>query len=136
MTDHEHDGTALDDQFRAQSHHRGHRKAQSSGGRARGCLPVLIVLAIVLGLVYFGLTKGIDFVRDQFGDPEDYAGPGSGAVTVEVVSGDTIPDMGRTLEDADVVASSDAFVDAASGDPCASTIQAGFYPLKKKMKAA
>jgi UPF0755 protein len=136
MTDPDHERTALDDQFHAQSYHGGHRKAKTSGGRARGCLPVLIVLAVVLALIYVGLTKGIDFVQDQFGDPEDYAGPGSGSVTVEVVSGDTIPDMGRTLEDADVVASADAFIDAASGDPCAPTIQAGFYPLKKKMKAA
>ena len=111
-------------------------RRRASGGRARGCLPALIVLAIVLALIYVGLTRGIDFVQDQFGDPEDYAGPGSGSVTVEVVSGDTIPDMGRTLEDADVVASADAFIDAASGDPCAPTIQAGFYPLKKKMQAA
>jgi UPF0755 protein len=136
MTDPEHEGTALDDEFHARTHAGGRRKATTTGSRARGCVPVLIVLAIILALLYVGLTKGIDFVQDQFADPEDYPGPGSGAVTVEVVSGDTIPDMGRTLEDADVVASADAFTDAASGNSCATNIQAGFYPLKKKMKAA
>ena len=135
MTDPEHEGTALEQEFHAQSH-RGHRRAGSSGGRARSCLTVLVALAIVLALLYVGLTKGIDVVRDQFGDPEDYPGPGSGSVSVEVVSGDTIPDMGRTLENAGVVASADAFSDAASANSCATNIQAGFYPLKKKMKAA
>ncbi len=136
MTDPEHDGTALEEEFHAQTHAGGRRKAKTTGGKVRGCLPVLVVLAIVLGLLYVGLTKGIDFVQDQFGAPEDYPGPGSGSVTVEVVSGYTIGDMGRALEEADVVASADAFIDEASGDPCAPTIQAGFYPLKKKMKAA
>jgi UPF0755 protein len=136
MTDPEHEGTALEDQFHAQSHPGGHRRKASTGRRVRGCLPLLIGLVIILGLLYFGVTKGVDFLQDQFADPEDYPGPGSGSVTVEVVSGDTIGDMGRSLEDADVVASADAFIDAASGDPCAPTIQAGFYPLMKKMKAA
>lgn len=136
MTDPELEGTALDEEFHAQSQSGGHRKGASPGGRARGCLAVLIVLAIVLALLYVGLTKGIGFVQDQFGDPEDYPGPGSGSVTVEVIQGDTIGDMARTLEDDGVVASAEAFSDAASGNVCATNIQAGFYPLKKKMKAA
>ena len=137
MTDPEHDGTALDDEFHAQSHAGGHRKAKATGGRARGCLPVLIVLAIVLALLYVGLTRGIDFVQDQFGDPEDYPGPGSGSVTVEVVSGDTIGDMGRTLEEAGCGGfRRRVHRRGLRQTPCAPTIQAGFYPLKKKMKAA
>jgi len=136
MTDHEHEGTALDEQFHSQSVAGGRRRRKTTGSRFRSCLPVLIVLAIVLGLLYLGVTKGVDFFKDQFADPEDYAGPGTGEVTFEVVSGDSIAQMGRNLKEDGVVASAEAFTDAASGDPCAKSIQAGFYLLKMRMKAA
>jgi UPF0755 protein len=136
MTDADHEGAAVDEHYHSHAAAGGRRRRTTKSSRVRGCLPVLIVVAIVLVLLYVGVTKGVGFLQDQFADPEDYPGPGAGAVTVEVVSGDTIGDMGRTLEDEGVVASADAFIDAASGDPCAPTIQAGFYPLKKKMRAA
>ncbi|GEP34066.1 hypothetical protein NSZ01_18340 [Nocardioides szechwanensis] len=113
----------------------------SAGGRRRkgrgisGCLPVLVALAIVAGLLYFGVTRGIDFLQDQFSDAEDYPGPGSGQVTFEVVSGDSISDMGRNLKAAGVVASVEAFTAAAGQNPEATSIQAGYYSLQKKMKA-
>ncbi len=136
MTDPEHEGAALEEQFRSQAAVGGRRRGAAKGGRMRSCLPVLIVLAIVLALLYLGVTKGVDFVKDQFADPEDYAGPGTGQVTFEVVSGDSIAQMGRNLEEEGVVASAEAFTDEASGDPCAKGIQAGFYLLKEKMRAA
>ena len=113
----------------------------SEGGRRRrrrgisGCLPVLVALAIVAGLLFFGGTKVVNWFEDQFSDAEDYSGPGSGQVTFEVVSGDSIADMGRNLKEAGVVASVEAFTTAAGENPEATSIQAGFYSLKKKMKA-
>ena len=136
MTDSDREGTALDEQFHAQAVVGGRRRRTTARSRIRSCLPVLVVLAIVLGLLYVGVTRGVDFLQDQFGDPADYPGPGTGQVTFEVVRGDSITRMGQNLEDEGVVASSDAFVDAASADPCAPNIQAGFYLLKKKMRAA
>jgi UPF0755 protein len=44
--------------------------------------------------------------------------------------------MGRNLKAAGVVASVEAFVDAATADTRSSGIQVGFYPLKKKMRAS
>jgi UPF0755 protein len=126
----EDDGSLSDDFYEA-----------SAGGRRRkrrgvsGCLPVLVALAIVGGLLYFGITRGVDFLQDQFSDAEDYPGPGSGQVTFEVVSGDSIADMGRNLKAADVVASVDAFTAAAGQNSDSTSIQAGYYSLKKKMKA-
>lgn len=113
----------------------------SSGARRRkrkatGCVPVLLVLAVVGGLLYFGAMWGKNWVEDQFGDPEDYPGPGTGSVTFEVHAGDSVAQMGRNLEEAGVVASAEAFTDEASDDPGATGIQVGFYPLKKEMKAA
>jgi len=44
--------------------------------------------------------------------------------------------MGRGLKDAGVVASVQAFLNAAAGEPGASAIQVGFYQFKKQMAAA
>ena len=121
--------------------HPAPRRSTRAGGRRKrrrvsGCIPVLLVLAVVGGLLYFGVQWGRGFIEEQFGDPEDYAGPGTGSVTFEVRQGDTIGDMGRNLEEAGVVASVEAFTDAASEDPDAIGIQAGFYQLRTEMKAA
>ena len=112
------------------------------GGRRRkkrrsipGCLAVLLALAVLVGGFYVGVTRGVDFLRDQFADPEDYAGPGKGKVTFQVEEGDTLSEMGRGLKEVGVVASVQAFIDAANGDPEASGIQVGYYQLKKQMAA-
>jgi UPF0755 protein len=97
---------------------------------------MILVLGLIVAGLYLGLTKGIAYVKDQFADPEDYPGPGSGSVTVEVHSGETASDIAQTLEKADVVASSEAFTNAANGRADeAAKIQAGFYELQKKMAA-
>jgi len=45
----------------------GRRRKERS--RLPGCLAVLVALALVVGGFYFAVTKGVDFVRDQFADP-------------------------------------------------------------------
>jgi UPF0755 protein len=110
----------------------GHRRKRRG---ISGCLPVLVVLAVLGGLLYVGVTQGVDFVKDQFGEAEDYPGPGTGQVSFEVSSGDTATDIGRNLKAQGVVASVDAFVSAANSEPKAGGIQVGFYSLKKEMAA-
>ncbi|WP_235539021.1 endolytic transglycosylase MltG [Nocardioides sp. Soil796] len=110
------------------------------GKRRRGPFGCLIAL-VVVGLIAAGLAllgvKGIDWVKDQFGEGEDYSGPGTGEVSIIVESGDTATDIGRTLKDADVVASVEAFTKAASARADeAARIQPGSYTLKQKMKAS
>ncbi|WP_101524602.1 endolytic transglycosylase MltG [Nocardioides houyundeii] len=100
-----------------------------------GCLAVLLALAVLAGGFYVAVTKGVDFVSDQFGSVEDYPGPGTGTVTFQVEQGDTVAAMGRGLKKEKVVASVQAFIDAASADPNSSTIQAGTYELAKEMRA-
>lgn len=114
----------------------GGRRKKKRRRSVPGCLAVLVALAVLIGGFYFGVTKGVDFVRDQFADPEDYAGPGRGKVTFQVESGDSIAEMGRGLKDAGVVASVQAFLNAAAGEAGASGIQVGFYEFKKEMAAA
>lgn len=110
----------------------------SSGhGRRRrsGCLPILVVGIVFLAILgWFGRGMIAD-VKDMFAGPEDYPGPGSGEVSVTVDPGQSIASMGAELEDLGVVASSDAFVDAARAKPD-ETIQAATYLLKKEMKAS
>jgi len=113
----------------------GGRRAPKQRRRGPGCLIALIVLAVIIGGGYLAVSKGVDKIRDQFSSAPDYSGPGTGSVTFEVKSGDTASDIGRALKADDIVASVDAFISAADADPQASNIQAGFYSLKKQMKA-
>lgn len=101
----------------------------------RGCLPVIIALAIIAVLGYFVYDRGVDFLRDTLAGPEDYAGDGSGSVPIEIPSGSTATDIAAILYEADVVKSEQAFVDAANANPQSSSIQAGFYEMRKQMSA-
>jgi UPF0755 protein len=114
----------------------GGRRAERSRRRGPGCLIALVILAVLAGVAYWGVTTGIDKVQDQFSSADDYPGPGSGEVNFEVKQGDSIAEMGRGLKAAGVVASVDAFIEAAGANPEAGKIQAGFYPLLKEMKAS
>jgi len=114
----------------------GGRRAQKSRRRGPGCLIALVILALLAGALYYGVTTGIDKIKGQFSSAEDYPGPGSGEVSYEVKAGDTATDIGRGLKDAGVVASVDAFIEAAQAEPRSSSIQAGFYPLLQEMKAS
>jgi len=103
--------------------------------RGIGCLVALAVLAALLGGLYLGASMGIDALKDRFSDPEDFAGPGHGSVLVEVAEGDSATDIGSALVDKGVVASLEAFTDAATTNPDSTGIQVGFYELQKEMPA-
>jgi UPF0755 protein len=111
----------------------GRRRRERS--RIPGCLAVLVALALVVGVFYFGVTKGVALLRDQFADPEDFAGPGKGKVTFQVEEGDSLSEMGRGLKEVGVVASVQAFIDAASAESRSTGIQVGYYQLKRQMAA-
>lgn len=113
----------------------GGRRAERSRRRGPGCLIGLVLLALLFGGLYLGVTKGVDFVKDQFEGTPDYPGPGTGEVVFEVKEGDSVAEMGRGLKALDVVKSVDAFTDAASANPDSTKIQVGFYSLRLQMKA-
>ncbi|MGB0102132.1 MAG: endolytic transglycosylase MltG [Nocardioides sp.] len=114
----------------------GRRRAQRKRRTLPGCLAVLIAIAIVVGGFYFVVTWGIEKVGDQFQSAADYEGPGSGKVVFQVESGDTAATIGRRLKDDGVVASVEAFIDAANSNPEWSSLQVGYFQLKKEMAAA
>jgi UPF0755 protein len=113
----------------------GGRRAERSRRRGPGCLIGLVVLALLFGGLYLGVTKGVDFVKDQFEGTPDYPGPGTGEVVFEVKDGDSVTEMGRNLKELDVVKSVDAFTEAASANPDSTRIQVGFYTMRLQMKA-
>ena len=113
----------------------GGRRAERSRRRGPGCLFGLVVLALLFGGLYFGVTKGVDFVKDQFEGTPDYPGPGTGEVVFEVQEGDNAAEIGRNLKAADIVKSVDAFTQAATANPDSVKIQVGSYQMRLQMKA-
>lgn len=112
------------------THHRKHRR------RSRmGCVAVGLAIAVLLVGAYLLYHFGISTLRAQLSPPEDYPGPGRGSVLIEVESGDTASDIAATLVEHDVVASREAFTDAAVADPASQGIQVGFYEMRKQMSA-
>jgi len=116
----------------------GHSEGRRRRKRRRsipGCLAVLVALAVIVGGLWFGVSKGVDLLRDQFADPADFTGQGRGRVVFEVEEGDSISEMGRGLKAQGVVASVQAFINAAQAEPDSTGIQVGFYKLRKRVPA-
>jgi UPF0755 protein len=111
---------------------------EPADARPRRRRPVAIVLSlIVLGALVAGIVIGgkalIGLVNPT---DEDYSGEGTGSVQVRVADGDTLSDIGRSLVDADVIASVGPFVAAADSRPAAMGIQPGVYGLREQMSGA
>jgi UPF0755 protein len=101
--------------------------------RRRTLLWVSMVVALALIAVagYFGLQQILGI-----GGYDDYSGKGESQVVVEVKNGESTGDIAATLADADVVASSRAFVAAAESDERVRAIQPGYYVVKTKSSGA
>ncbi|WP_329104006.1 endolytic transglycosylase MltG [Streptomyces sp. NBC_01439] len=114
------------------------------GGRSKGDKPkkrsgtaCLVAAVVILGVVGGGGYYGYNYIKARFSSAEDFAGEGSGEIVeVEIPKGSGLMQMGLILKKAGVVASGQAFVDAASKLPPGKAIQAGVYPLRKEMSAA
>ena len=109
---------------------RGRRRRRRSGFVV--AIMFLIVIALFVGLV----IGGVRVLGNLFNPAADYSGPGTGSVEVQITPGQSVRSIGNTLADADVIASEQAFVDAARGDKDAESIQPGFYQLREHMQAS
>ncbi|MFF1414643.1 endolytic transglycosylase MltG [Streptomyces sp. NPDC058289] len=117
----------------------GGRRSGRSGGqpKKRSGMACLIAAVVIVGVLGGGGYYGYSYIKDKFGSAEDFAGSGiDETVDVEIPKGAGLGQMGRILKEKGVVASAQAFVDAASSAPNGKSIQPGIYPLKKKMSAA
>lgn len=115
-------------------HRRGARKPVKRKRRGRTFFALFFTL-ILLGGLAGGVWYGFDKIQNFF-DAPDYAGAGSGEVTVQVKKGDTATDIANTLVTQDVVKSARAFVEAADAEPRSKNIQPGFYKLRQQMAAS
>lgn len=68
--------------------------------------------------------------------PDDYPGPGGDEVVFTVNQGEGALAIGSRLEDQDIVASRDAFIEAVNQSRSENSIQPGDYPLRQQMKAS
>lgn len=103
---------------------------QSTAPKHRSLAHFLLALAVILGLGAFGLLRVL-------GGPADFeSGTPAGAVAITVNSGDTLGVIGRTLKDAGVVASVDAFIQASDANPRSRYITPGDYKIAAHIPAA
>jgi len=112
-----------------------HRPVRKPRKRKKRRAVLWVSMIVVLGLIgvlgYYGLTQILDI-----GSNDDYAGKGESQVVVQVKNGQSTGDIANTLADADVVASSGAFIDAAESNDRIRAIQPGYYVVKTKSSAA
>lgn len=117
---------------------RSQRQARQERRRRRQRRTV-VVLTVTLALfgaaayVVFGLARPL---VEDFLESDDYEGAGSGSVEVQIEAGDSGRAIGQTLQEADVVKTSDAFVREAEDEPRAASIQPGTYELREQMSAS
>lgn len=104
--------------------------------RGRGCLAVLVVLVVLVAGAWFGGRLAYDQLSTRLAPAPDYPGPGTGEVLYEVKQGASSTSIARELKAADVVRSVDAFTEAARAEEKSRSVQVGFYPLKRQMKAS
>lgn len=116
--------------------HRRRKKKDRRGGFAVALSLVLVLLIVGGGsaLAMGGAAK----LKEMFHSTSagDYPGPGSGSVQIEVVSGQSVAGIARTLKAKDVIKTVDAFLQLANTEPGSSSVQPGFYAFKRKMSAA
>ena len=98
--------------------------------KRRSLLHFLLILAAVLSVAAIGLLRVLS-------GPADYeSGTAGDPVTVTVNSGDSLGIIGRTLKDAGVVASVDAFIQASDANPRSRYITPGDYKIAKHIPAS
>ena len=96
------------------------------GRRAFGWVAALAVVVLVAAGAYFGARELLGFGYD------DYDGAGENDVVIHVADGDTTGKIARTLADADVVASAEAFIAASEDNTKIRTVQPGYYRMKTR----
>ncbi|KYH44290.1 endolytic transglycosylase MltG [Branchiibius sp. NY16-3462-2] len=105
----------------------------------RGCLAILLVLALLLAGAFFAVKNlGGSLFSSSSSSQEstDYTGNGSGSVQIVVRKGDSGAAIGETLEKAGVVKSAGTFAVVAGSTPGFTSIQPGTYTMRKQMSSA
>jgi UPF0755 protein len=116
-------------QSRTERRHQQRRRRRRRRRRAIGPLIAVIVIVGMVGGIFFGGRS----LLTRLSEVPDYPGNGTGSVTILVRPGDTASDIAATLVKEGVVKSERAFRDAAKENPKSTSLQPGFYRLRKQM---
>lgn len=102
--------------------------------RQRAMVVVATSLILIVGVIAY---LGIQFSNGGGNrSGADYDGDGNGQMElVEVAEGSSLSQLGPELEERDIVASDQAFQQAAAQHPDAANVQPGFYRLQQQMSA-
>ncbi len=118
----------------ARGHGRGDRPARA---RKRGMRRVAPWLAVAVLVVLLGVGGGgFWYVWRTYLHPPDYSGRGYGSVVVHILPGDSAAAIGQILQQAGVVETARAFSNAAKASPKGSSLEPGYYRLRKHMQAS
>jgi UPF0755 protein len=111
--------------------------------KATRWLPRALVLTVVAAILIGGGVGGLDIYHKYQAryHPADYVGDGTGAVTVQVMSGDTAFSLAPRLLQLGVIASTRAFTNAAEAATTTTSsgstgLEAGYYQLHEHMQAS
>jgi UPF0755 protein len=111
---------------------RARAKRNNRRRRTVTALSITALIVVVVGAVFLGSRMW----HGLFGTSDDFQGDGVADVIIEVRNGDSTTAIGKALQEKEVVATSRAFVDAASGNAAISAIQPGFYKVRTEIPAA
>lgn len=128
------DGRPPPDERRGRRDRRRVRKRQKRR-RRNGQAAAFFAMAFLVAVFGTGGVLGYAWLDNKW-NPPDYDGGGSGNVTVQIKDGATGAVIGATLEEHEVVKSSRAFVKVYKEERRASSIQPGFYQMRRKMSSA
>ncbi|MFC6355436.1 endolytic transglycosylase MltG [Luethyella okanaganae] len=106
--------------------------------RRKGPWGCLIVLLVVIGLMvggYFAVQGPLQRLFTAALGPEDYEGAGTGQVEVTIAEGEIGEDIARTLVEAGVTKSFEAFYDLLVKQATPPVFHPGVYRLAEKMSA-
>ena len=115
---------------------RRHHRVTSARRRKRRrwtSLIALLVLLLIGGTTFFAIR----YWSNQGRAPAaDYSGAGTTETIIRINSGDVLSDISRTLLDAGVVQSAEAFTAAAQGNEQMAAIKPGYYKVRQQASAA
>ncbi|MHA6782508.1 endolytic transglycosylase MltG [Pseudonocardia saturnea] len=94
------------------------------------------VLLVAVAVLLVAVVGGSVYLFRSLTSAADFDGPGEGDVVVQVAGGDSTAAIGRTLHSAGVVASVEAFLDAAEEDDRILGVQPGSYQMRARMSAS
>ncbi|HEY9293966.1 MAG TPA: endolytic transglycosylase MltG, partial [Microlunatus sp.] len=112
------------------------KRSRTAARRGKGCLAVLVALAILVGGGFLAWQKVSGAVENALATPDYTTKRGVADVKVTVPEGASLTAIGTQLADVDVIKSTKAFSKAIQDYDGQPTVQAGSYKMRTQLPAA